>query len=114
MRSIYDNRNHKKLIEEVIKKFYGAYYAGEILELYSCLETGFQRRFPLNYFMEHERFQQYPGALISIQDICVDKSENSATAELFIEKDGTAENKLITLRMDYGGWKLSGDVFPEM
>jgi hypothetical protein len=111
MKPGFDNRNHEKLIRDTIKAFYQAYYNGDKLTLYSCLDTGFQRRFPLNYFLIHERFGQDLGRLLEIRHVYVYKENNTACAEVVVEEGGERNIKEIKLLMDYGGWKISGDIF---
>ncbi|SNS75402.1 hypothetical protein SAMN05446037_101978 [Anaerovirgula multivorans] len=108
---IIDFRNHEKQIENVLKSFYEAHYMGNTLKLYSYLDTFFQKSVPLNYFLIHSDYDIELGFLKEITRIEVDKEKNQAMAEVIIKLRKKEIEIQFSLKMDYGGWKLEGEIF---
>lgn len=108
---IIDFRNHEKQVENVLKAFYEAYYKADRLQLYSYIDTFFQKSVPLNYFLIHSDYDIELGFLKEVTKVEVYKEKNQAMAEAIIKMRKKEIEVQFSLKMDYGGWKIDGDIF---
>lgn len=106
-----DTRDHVYQVKISVHAFYEAYYAGNRLKLYSYLDTDFQQSVPLNYFLIHSDYDIDLGYLKNITRIEVTKDKNYALAETCIQLLNKTIEVPFTLKIDYGGWKIDGDIY---
>jgi len=101
-----------RLNDKVKKKvfnFFEACYSGDRLKVYSYLDTSFQRKVPLNYFLIHPSYEIDLGKLLSITQIVYKQENKLALAECSIEIQGKTRMVVLVLKYDFGGWKLEGE-----
>ena len=114
MNSIYTAEDDVKKVKETINRFYSAYYQGDLLALYDCMDSYFQRRVHFKYFLIHERYQQNLGVLLEITAVEINTAHKAAAAEILLKYMGRDIRKSIALYKEPGGWRLEGDIFPEL
>ncbi|WP_326907329.1 hypothetical protein [Sedimentibacter sp. MB31-C6] len=79
------------------------------MKLYSYLDTLFQRKVPLNYFLIHPDFDIDLGKLVEVTSIEMKGAKNLAFIECIIEVHQKRKIVVITLKSDFGGWKIEGE-----
>jgi len=99
----------KESIEAVIRDFFRAYEMGDLIGMYACLTTDFQRRVPLNYFRINDRYKQDIGLLDSIGNIVISPDWRSACADVEIISNDKREKIGIVLEKDFGQWRILPD-----
>lgn len=100
------DKNNKVIY--LIIDFYDAYYKLDRLKLYSNLSTSFQKDVPLNYFLIHSDYDIDLGTLIEINRIRIEK-HGLIAAEMTVEINKKKRVVVITIKKDFGGWKIDGD-----
>ncbi|WP_324825424.1 hypothetical protein [Sinanaerobacter sp. ZZT-01] len=96
-------------VKQKVFNFFEAYYSGDRLKVYSYLDTSFQRKVPLNYFLIHPSYEIDMGRLLSITQIEYKQDDKLALAECNIEIQGKLRTVVLDLKYDFGGWKLEGE-----
>lgn len=101
-------------LKSVVIGFYENYYCGERLQMYSYLDTEFQRDVPLNFFLIHSDYYMDLGKLIHIDSVEIQREKKIALIEGVIEVGKKRKEVVFVLKSDFGGWKLDGDVIFHM
>lgn len=96
-------------IEEIIRDFFRAYERGDLVGMYACLTTDFQRRVPLNYFRINDKYKQDIGFLDTIGNIAISADYRSACADVEIISNGKKNKIGIALEKDFGQWRILPD-----
>ena len=96
----------EKKIEEAIREFFQAYEKGDLVGMYACLTTDFQRRVPLNYFRINDRYKQDIGLLKKIGNISIAPDYKTACADVEIAVNDNDRIIGIALEKDFGEWKI--------
>lgn len=106
------DKNHKceEKLKNIIICFYEDYYRGQRLQLYSHLDTEFQRDVPLNYFLIHPDYCRDLGMLIRLDSVEIQEEKKIALIGGIIEIREKRKEVVFVLKSDFGGWKLAGDV----
>jgi hypothetical protein len=104
------NIKYEEELKRIVISFYESYYRGERLQLYSYLDTAFQRDVPLNYFLIHSDYYMDLGKLIQINSVDIQRENKIALIEGVIAVGKKRKEVVFVLKSDYGGWKLAGDV----
>lgn len=105
-----DERNHAELVKKKLVEFFAACENSDKIMIYSCLDTDFQRAVPLNYFLLHSRYDWYPGSFMGIVAVEIHKDVNRAAVKVLADTGGEKPETLnISLKMDFGGWKIDGE-----
>ncbi|WP_372999545.1 hypothetical protein [Lutispora sp.] len=99
----------KESIGEIIRDFFRAYERGDLVGMYACLTTDFQRRVPLNYFRINDRYKQDIGFLESIGHISISADYRSACADVEIISNNKKSIIGIALEKDFGQWRILPD-----
>lgn len=104
------NTKFEEELKSILMSFFDNYYHGERLQLYSHLDTAFQRDVPLNIFLVHSDYYIDLGRLIHINNVEIQREKKIALIEGVIEVGKKRKEVVFVLKSDFGGWKLEGDV----
>jgi len=96
----------EKKIEEIIREFFQAYERGDLVGMYACLTTDFQRRVPLNYFRINDRYKQEIGLLKSVGTISISSDYKTACADVEVTVNNKDTIMGLALEKDFGEWRI--------
>lgn len=96
----------REKIRMVIEEFFQACERDDMIGMYACFITDFQRRVPLNYFRINDKYKQDIGFLKGIGQIAIAADCKSACADVEIIIDGKKNLIGIALEKDFGEWRI--------
>jgi hypothetical protein len=96
----------KEQVKIAIRELFSASERDDMVGIYACLTTDFQRRVPLNYFLINEKYKQYVGLLEDIGEIAVNEEGREVFADVSVNINGKSQIIGVTLKKDFGNWKI--------
>lgn len=107
-----DRRDYYKWIKSTFEEFFDAYYNGDRLKLYSFFDTDFQIEVPLNIFIYHPKYNHIDlGEFLDIGKINLSKLKDKAIVTIKIKRGYEISLIDLSLRKEFGNWKIEGENF---
>lgn len=107
-----DRRDYYGWIGRTLEDFYNSFYREEMLKFYSFFDTEFQRKIPLNVFLNSPSYNLIQlGRFISILDMELSKKKNEARVKMQLDEDGNIVTVYINMKKEFGDWKIIGENF---